>query len=661
MKLRFLILFCSALALPLPSISQNNEIDSLIALINSDKEDSTKANHLSTLCYKLTKKNKYEDAFNYAKHGLDIETTLNRKARIAWFKRQIGIIYLYQGNYITAMQKQLEAMKLFDEEKQTHDVASCLGNIGMIYYYQNNLELALQNFNAAVKVHEKYKDSINIANSYNQIGVTLLNQKKYSKSLEALLKALKISEQTKDSLQISQIYDNIAIVYTEQGNFNGALKLLLEWVDFRSKRASKRNIIFSFENIADVYIQLRQYNMAIKYANSALSMANEIGDKNEIKNIHEILSEIYYKSGQYKEAYDNYKLYTQYSDSLINEESVKQIGDLKTNYAVKEKESQMKAAQEKQEAVLKTIIWSVLAGLLLVVAFAAFITRSLRTTRKQKALIEKQKEEVNNQRLIAEHQKELVQEKQKEITDSITYAKRLQEAILPPLELIRQLPDSFVLYQPKDIVAGDFYWAEQAGDYFFIAAADSTGHGVPGAMVSVVCSNALNRSVKEFGLTEPGKILDKTKELVVETFTKSNSEVKDGMDISLLAYNKATQQLQWSGANNPLYYITPGSSELTEIKPDKQPIGKTEQAQPFTTHTLPYLSGTTYYLFTDGFPDQFGGDKGKKYLYKRFKELLLKLSTLPLSNQKDALQSEFSQWKGSLEQTDDVTVIGVRV
>lgn len=253
-----------------------------------------------------------------------------------------------------------------------------------------------------------------------------------------------------------------------------------------------------------------------------------------------------------------------------------------------------------------------------------------------------------------------LQEKNKEITDSITYAKRIQDAILPPISFMKEkFPNSFVLFKPKDIVAGDFYWMEEIGDMIFIAAADCTGHGVPGAMVSVVCSNAMNRAVKEFGLTETGKILDKVTDLVVETFEKSASDVKDGMDISILSINKITKQIQWSGANNPLWYFE--NKELKEITADKQPIGKSDLRKPFTTHIIECKPETSFYLFTDGFADQFGGPKGKKFKYKQFQETLSALLDTDPENQQKSLDIAFENWKGNLEQVDDVCIIGIRI
>ena len=258
-------------------------------------------------------------------------------------------------------------------------------------------------------------------------------------------------------------------------------------------------------------------------------------------------------------------------------------------------------------------------------------------------------------------QKEIIEEKNKDITDSIQYALRIQTAILPPNKIVKQyLENSFILYKPKDIVAGDFYWMETVNDLVLFGACDCTGHGVPGAMVSVVCHNALNRAVREFGLTQPAAILDKTAEIVIENFSKSEEDIKDGMDISLCAYNAKTKTIQWAGANNPLWLLQNG--ELIETKADKQPIGMNEDSKPFTNHTFNLNPTDTIYLFTDGFADQFGGDTGEKKLTKkRFKDLILSVQNKTLQEQGIALDKFITDYRKEVEQIDDILVMGVKV
>jgi serine phosphatase RsbU (regulator of sigma subunit) len=273
-------------------------------------------------------------------------------------------------------------------------------------------------------------------------------------------------------------------------------------------------------------------------------------------------------------------------------------------------------------------------------------------------LVVKTENRLSEEKKEVELQKEVIEKVNNEIRDSIMYAKRIQLAILPNKKLINShLKESFILYKPKDIVAGDFYWLEVTKDSVFFAVADCTGHGVPGAMVSVICNGGLNRSVREFGLTDPGNILDQTRALVLQEFEKSEEEVKDGMDIALCKLEGTT--LSYSGANNPLWIIR--NEEFLETKADKQPIGKHEASTPFTTHTVELEKGDTIYIFSDGFPDQFGGEKGKKYKSGNFKKFLVSIQEHPMEKQRELLNTEFESWKGKLEQIDDVCVIGVKI
>jgi len=250
--------------------------------------------------------------------------------------------------------------------------------------------------------------------------------------------------------------------------------------------------------------------------------------------------------------------------------------------------------------------------------------------------------------------------KNRELVDSIQYAKRIQNAIMPSEKQLNQLiPNGFVFYQPKDIVAGDFYWLNKKDSNLYIAACDCTGHGVPGALVSVVCNAALNRSLKEFSLDKPGKILDKTRELVLAEFEKSEDEVSDGMDIALIRIND--KHLSFSGAYNPLWIIRSQTKQFEYIKGCKQSIGLTNNPTPFVTHEVNLNSGDCVYIFTDGYSDQFGGPKGKKFKTKAFKELLQSVCSESIEKQKEVVEKTLKDWKGQLEQVDDICIIGLKI
>ena len=297
-------------------------------------------------------------------------------------------------------------------------------------------------------------------------------------------------------------------------------------------------------------------------------------------------------------------------------------------------------------------------GFLGILILSILILRSHNKQRRQKLALANKNTEINKQ-------KEVISKKNDEILDSINYARRIQAAILPPIRLVNNyLNNSFVLYLPKDIVAGDFYWMESVKsngneNLILFAAADCTGHGVPGAMVSVMCHNALNRSVREFGFRKANKILDKSRELVVEEFSKSDFAMSDGMDISLCVLNLDTLELNWAGANNPLWIVR--SNEIIEYIADKQPVGNHLVNDPFTNHKIQLQKGDVIYVFSDGIQDQFGGPKGKKFKVKRLKDLLLEIHQEKPKNQHEIIYKTIEDWRGKEEQVDDICLIGVQL
>ncbi len=275
--------------------------------------------------------------------------------------------------------------------------------------------------------------------------------------------------------------------------------------------------------------------------------------------------------------------------------------------------------------------------------------------------VKERTEEVVRQKEEVERQSRKVVELYKNVTDSIRYAKRLQESILPPEKRIKELlPDSFVLYRPKDIVSGDFYWVDKVNNRVMFAAVDCTGHGVPGAFMSLIGHNGLNQSIKEHGITRPSEVLRDLNRISFETLHKDRDQfVRDGMDMALCAFDPERMLLDYAGANCPLYLLREG--EVTAFSPDKKPIGGFDLGdQGFTDHRIQLRKGDVVYIFSDGYADQFGGPKGKKFLYRRFRELLQEIHDKPMDRQKSLLLEALNQWRGAQEQVDDILVIGMR-
>lgn len=648
----------------------SGEKDKALELLNKALNLATKNNDKRRAAFCLMSQGEayrsaldFEKAFDCYSKSIAYSSEINDVYKIILCNNSIADIYRVQGDYVRSIAEFQKTMTLAKKNGIKFQLAYSLQNIGAIYEAQKEFDKALVYLKQALAIASETNDKLRVTNIYNQLGTVYKEQKNYDMGLDCFGRSRKIAEEIGSYDNLADALSNIGSLHQLKNNLPQALQYYQQAYAIAEQTGNAGKLTDALYSMGECYLTTKNLEKAREYSEECLKIANESRLLPTAKMASQLLCNVYREQGQYKKAMDMMELHIRIKDSLGNEDKIKQFAEVE----YKAKEEGLKAEQEAKVKMIeaerareaeelkrqKTIRYAFTIGFCLVLILAVVIYRGLRINKKQNKIIIAQKKEV-------EHQKELVDEKNKEITDSITYAKRLQEAILPPQEFVnKHLPRNFILYKPKDIVAGDFYWAESVNNLFFIAAADSTGHGVPGAMVSVVCSNALNRALKEFKITETGKILDKTRDLVLETFEKSASEVKDGMDISLLCVDHQNKKVFWSGANNPLWYIQ--DNELKEVKADKQPIGKTDNPTPFTTHPIEYRENTTFYLFTDGLADQFGGPKGKKFKYKQFSDLLEEHNSKNLGEISQIIDQKFEEWRGPLEQVDDVCVIGVRL
>ncbi|MDP2386857.1 MAG: tetratricopeptide repeat protein [Bacteroidota bacterium] len=655
-------------------VSSAQKSDSLWKIFNDKTQhDTVRLIAIDKLAFSF-QRNEPDSTLIYAQLELDFAIKTNHKKEQARALNNFGVAHFSKDNYAKALDYYQKSLKIREELNDKSGIANSLNNIGLLYNDWKNHELALEYYFKALKIRQEIGEKNGIASCYKNIGSSYNSLKDQKKALEHYHLAVQAAENLGDKRLQSSCFNNIGNVYLNQHLLDTAIIYFLKAYDLSMITGDKRTRATCCINLGSSYLELKNYKKAMYYSEMALALGKELNSKDKMRYAYKDLSDIYANANDYKKAYNNYLLYDKLTDSIFNAESSQQFSDLKTQFEVEKKEAELKvkseaeiekqkvlAAEEKTQQ--RIITFSVSGILIVVIVFSFFLYKRFRITDQQRKIIEIKNTET-------EAQKHLIEEKQREIIDSLTYAKRLQQAILPPIKSIDEvLSENFVLYLPKDIIAGDFYWMHDSPDTIFIAVADCTGHGVPGAMVSVVCSNALNRAVSEFGILDTGKILDTTKQLVLETFEKSGEEIKDGMDISLLAIHKKTGQIEWSGANNPLWYIS--ENQLHIIKADKQPVGKTDHSKPFTTQQVPCIKGSVFYLITDGYADQFGGPKarlnegtfgqGKKFKHKQMQELLLSNHALPMNEQKTILKKALNDWKGSLEQVDDVCVIGIMI
>lgn len=649
MKFRFLIFHFTVLICSLTRASSSN-IDSLKSLLNSSNP-TFKSIVLVELCKNYIYTNQ-DSALKYGLLGVQAAEKIGHTTNQAYALNSLGILYKEKGDYLNALDSYIKAEKLFEEKNDLDGRTMTTINLGRIYELQNLFDKALSQYKLALSYCEKTKSKKNQALVLNHLGSFYYSTNDKDKALEYFALYLKSGQELNNSDQIMEGLNNIAVIYQELGQYEQALANFNQYLMYSRKNHDKHSQVIAYHNIALVYQDQKSIIKSISYLDSSIALATEIRDFEDLIEIYDSYTEIFTKANNYEKAFETFQLKAAAKDSLLKQTRDQQFIEMSTKYETDKKDAENKILKSESEKQ-RTINTAITIGLILVAALAFFVYRSYRVKQKANTLLSKQNTEIKQQ-------KGIIEEKQKEILDSISYAKRLQEAILPPINHIQKhLPESFIYYKPKDIVAGDFYWMEHKNDLTFIAAADCTGHGVPGAMVSVVCSNALNRAVLEFNLNDPGQILDKTRDLVLETFAKSDADVKDGMDISLASINSKTLEVQWAGAYNPLWYTHKGT--MHEVTANKQSIGKTDNPLPFTTHSVRLNKGDSLFLFTDGFADQFGGPKGKKYKYKQLQNLLLESSSLKSNAQLDAIHSAFLKWKGDIEQVDDVCVVGIKI
>jgi serine phosphatase RsbU (regulator of sigma subunit)/Tfp pilus assembly protein PilF len=618
--------------------------DSIVEEANHLKMHKEKAHALNNIGFILKNRGRDFEAIKYFEQSVESYKAISNQIGIAETYNNLAEAYTNLGQIEKALDYHNQSLKIKEETGDKDGIANSLNNMGLVYYNQNEAEKALEFHKKAYLIKKELKNLFGEGTALNNIGLDFYALGKIDSALFYFQKSLEKQKEGNSIQGVNLALNNIAGIYRRQKRYDEALIFYLEVLNIRDSINDIINLPQSYSNLSQTYYSLGNLSEAKKLAEKGLEIAQKINRPSDIEYAAKGLYMIYKKLGDTEKALQTYELYILMRDSIRNEKTQK--ATVRSQMLVEfEKEKLILAKEQEKKDILHSeaqkrkniIIIAASFGLILLLAFLYFLNKRFQLTRKQKLIIEA---------------------KNKEITDSINYAKRIQAAILPPIKTVKEfLPNSFILYKPKDIVAGDFYWLEHKDGKVLFAAADCTGHGVPGAMVSVVCNNGLNRSVREHDLTEPGKILDKTREIIITEFEKSEEEVKDGMDIALCSLEGS--KLQYAGANNPLWIIRNG--EILEIKADKQPIGKYAENKPYTTHNVEVQKGDSIYIFTDGYADQFGGEKSKKFKAANFKKLLLSIQEKPMEEQKDIIDQTFKDWKGNLEQIDDVCVIGVKI
>ena len=577
----------------------------------------------------------------------------------------IAGIYQEKGDFKNAAKYYFKALNIFEKDDNKRNIAIVYSNLGVLYNIQKIYDQALKFYNRALEIRKKLDNNdFDIGQSYLNLGAVYGDMKDYDKAIIFYNKSLNYLEKVNSLVGIGTYYLNMGHVTFEKGDSVNSLDYYLKALEYYDQIGDVRQGTIAEISIGSNYVALGERTLALMYLEDAFERSKNLELNQQIATGALNLYELYKSEKNYNKALEYLEIYGALNDSLNSVNSKESTIMLKFEYEydkkalidslayVSSQELNIVEIREQKAALAKakTQRYALFGGIALMLIFGLFILRSYRRKKQ------------DHDTITSQHH--LLSESHREIKQSIEYAKRLQDAILPTQQTLSlYFKNYFVLFKPKDVVSGDFYWFEYDSktDTRIFAVADCTGHGVPGAMVSLVCATALNRCVNELGLTQPAEILNKTRELIIETFSKRVQHLRDGMDITICTIDKHNI-CTVAGANNALWIVKKDNQkELIEYRVDKQTVGWTENLIPFTQKQIHLKKGDLIYLQTDGFIDQFGGENNKKFKRAPLKKLIPTLVNKSMDEQKKSLNKAYDNWRGDHEQIDDVCLMGIEI
>lgn len=640
--------------------------DSLLKVANDpSSQDSTKFFIYYDLAWEYLYSNP-DSAYMFSKKAFTFAKRSGSPRIQTKILNLMGSYFQVKGDFVKAIDYYQKSLNLGEQKKIDEAVLVALGNIGAIYITMGQNKKALEYQLRSLSIAQKLNNENKLASIYNNLSLLYNNFADYNKALDYGKKSLVIYEKANSVNGICSAYGNIGNAYMGLNNLDEALVNFIKNNELSKKAENPYEECTSSMDIGEIYFKRKQYNLAITYYLKAEKIAKEIEDYSDLRNVYLNLYTIYKKTNDLNKALESYEKFVfvleKMNESNSKEELHKKEIEFEFNRrAVRDsiknaqeniiKDEKIKAnkAQIDKDKILKIALT---VGFILVFIFGVVIFNRFRITRKQKEIIEIKSKQT-------EEQKEIIENKNKEITDSINYAKRIQYTLLANTDFLNDhlgVNNYFTLFHPKDIVSGDFYWACEQNNKFFLAVCDSTGHGVPGAFMSLLNIGFLSEAINEKLILQPDKILNYARERLINSISKE--EQKDGFDGVILCIDKSLNKVTYASANNSPIIVRAG--QIIELPKDKMPVGKGEREDPFTLNEIKMEAGDTLYLYTDGYADQFGGPKGKKYKYKQLNNHLLSVHQLPVKEQNLNLLNNFQEWKGDLEQVDDVCVIGIK-
>jgi serine phosphatase RsbU (regulator of sigma subunit) len=626
------------------------------------------AHTLFALCYEA--EGKIDQALQEYQEALLHSESMNDRTRKAGILYNIGRIYADKSIYDKALASYFDALRIYERSQVTPLIkADVMHEIGEVYNTLQKPKEGIDFLSKALLIREEQKDSVAIAATCNSLAISHSDMGNHQEAVKYYLRSHELCKALGYPRGIYTTASNIGYeYYTLKDNlkaleyYNIALETLQEYEELKGREAAL------FVNMSYIFFDEGNYAEAIEYQLKSIAAAEQIKNYNILQEAFQAIARSYASTGAFEKAYQYHISYMQVRDTIFKQENIRQIEEMQAKYNFEKKEIEIQNARQEQEiATLRSrqILFGTVAGGLVALAFIVMLVRQNRIKERNNEQLLRSNQLLAEKNEEIQRQSEVIQETNLKITDSIQYARRIQNAIMPESHTLQSLfPESFLLLKPRDIVSGDFYWCGEIGQQLVIAVADCTGHGVPGAFMTIMGASFLNQIVFEDGVSSPAEILSRLDQKIMATIQKQEAthKIDDGMDIAICAINFQSQELAFAGARRPLYLFR--QQELREIKGNKFPIGGNPKFynKHFSNHVIRFQKDDMLYLFSDGYADQFGGVAGtRKLMIRNFKRLLTQVHTAPIPHQQRVLEEAFRDWQGKQKQTDDVVVVGIRL
>jgi serine phosphatase RsbU (regulator of sigma subunit)/Tfp pilus assembly protein PilF len=679
MYYRIISAFCIAFFMAINSLItvKGQSTDSLLYLLNNDlvKDDVDK---YDLLCKIASNSTDADSKLQYSEQAIKLAEKLNiLPAQPTVFK---GIGYLNSGNLASALEYFIKAANYYKADHSNNGLATAYLYIAETYNLQENHINEKYYLENAIEIYRKEKDSINLALALHNLGYANYGMGQYDTALILFSTTSEIFQKLGYLTQYAYCLGNSGLVYSRLSDFDKAEDYLLHAIEILTKQGDERAVTEYMIEYAGILQHKGEIKKAIACATLCFGSAIKNGFKEYERDAAYRLARLYQVSGKYDSAYHYQSLYINANDSIKSDENIQKMADLRTEFEVAKKQAEVEVLQKKkliQRIVILGLAIILLLAMGLIMLYYYSLKRSKMLTAaldERRILLEKQSTELleQNDKIIKANEElkqlyEITNSQKEEIISSINYAQRIQTAILPPETYITELiNENFIFYKPKEIVSGDFYWIKQINQYIILVSADCTGHGVPGAFMSMLGISYLNEIVQRKEVTQANQILNELRKEIKHSLrqTGKKEESRDGIDMALCVIDTKKSIMQYSGAYSPLYIISNinGEPAFKEIKADMMQVGMHFSSdKSFTNHEIHLEIGDTFYISTDGFIDQIGGSKNTRFSRKNFKKLLLEIHDQPLFEQKEILEQTLKEWMGINPQRDDILVIGARV